>query len=94
MKKRILSCLMALALCLSLMPTAAFAAEGSGNTASNKKISVSMNVKYGNITDSVSGGDPTAYETTHTLTVTPNTGRYVIAGYFAGTDYYKTNPAK
>ena len=53
-----------------------------------------MNVKYGNITDSVSGGDPTAYETTHTLTVTPNTGRYVIAGYFAGTDYYKTNPAK
>ena len=85
---------MALALCLSLMPTAAFAAEGSGNTASNKKISVSMNVKYGNITDSVSGGDPTAYETTHTLTVTPNTGRYVIAGYFAGTDYYKTNPAK
>lgn len=63
-------------------------------TASPKEISVRMIVKYGNITDSVSGGAPTAYGTTHTLTVTPNTGRYVIAGYFAGTDWYNTNPAK
>ena len=30
MKKRILSCLMALALCLTLLPTAALAADGSG----------------------------------------------------------------
>ena len=42
----------------------------------------------------MSGGVQTEYGTTHTLTVTPKTGRYVIAGYFAGTDYYKTNPAK
>ena len=63
-------------------------------TASTKKISVRMNAKNGTFTDSVSGGVPTAYGTTHTLTVTPQTGRYVIAGYFAGTDYYKTNPAK
>ena len=63
-------------------------------TASTKKISVRMNAKNGTFTDSVSGGVPTAYGTTHTLTVTPQTGRYVIDGYFAGTDYYKTNPAK
>ena len=63
-------------------------------TDSTKKISVRMNVKNGNYKDSVSGGDPTAYGTTHTLTVTPNTGRYVIAGYFAGTNPYTTNPAK
>ena len=63
-------------------------------TASTKKISVRMNAKNGTFTDSVSGGVPTAYGATHTLTVTPQTGRYVIAGYFAGTDYYKTNPAK
>ena len=63
-------------------------------TASTKKISVRMNAKNGTFTDSVSGGVPTAYGTPHTLTVTPQTGRYVIAGYFAGTDYYKTNPAK
>ena len=63
-------------------------------TASTKEISVRMNAKNGTITDSVSGGAPTAYGATHTLTVTPQTGRYVIAGYFAGTDYYKTNPAK
>ena len=94
MKKRIGSLLLILALCFTLLPTAAFAAEGSGNTAFNKKISVRMNAKNGNCTDSVSGGDPTAYETTHTLTVTPNTGRYVIAGYFAGTDYIKKNPSK
>lgn len=42
----------------------------------------------------MSGGVQTEYGTPHTLTVTPKTGRYVIAGYFAGTDYYKTNPAK
>ena len=93
--KKLLSLLLSLALCLSILPTAAFAVEGSGNTASTKKISVRMNAKNGNPpTDSVSGGVPTAYGTTHTLTVTPKTGRYVIAGYFAGTDYYKTNPAK
>ena len=63
-------------------------------TDSPKKISVRWHAKNGDITDSVSGGVPTAYGTTHTLTVTPNTGCYVIAGYFAGTDYYKTNPAK
>ena len=63
-------------------------------TDSPKKISVRMNTKNGNFTDSVSGGVPTAYGATHTLTVTPQTGRYVIAGYFAGTNYYKTNPAK
>ena len=63
-------------------------------TDSTKKISVRMNAKNGKYTDSVSDGVSTAYGTTHTLTVTPQTGRYVIAGYFAGTDYYKTNPAK
>ena len=94
MKKRIGSLLLILALCFTLLPTAAFAAKDSGNTASTKKISVRTNVKNGDITDSVSGGVTTAYGTTHTLTVTPKTGRYVIAGYFAGTDYYKTNPAK
>lgn len=94
MKKRIGSLLLILALCFTLLPTAAFAADGSGNTASNKKISVRMNAKNGKFTDSVSDGVSTAYGTTHTLTVTPQTGRYVIAGYFAGTDYYKTNPAK
>ena len=94
MKKRIGSLLLILALCFTLLPTAAFAAEGSGNTASTKKISVRMNAKNGKSTDSVSDGVSTAYGTTHTLTVTPQTGRYVIAGYFAGTDYYKTNPAK
>ena len=92
--KKLLSLLLSLALCLSILPTAAFAAGDSGNTASTKKISVRMNAKNGKSTDSVSGGAPTAYGTTHTLTVTPMTGRYVIAGYFAGTDYYKTNPAK
>ena len=94
MKKRIGSLLLILALCFTLLPTAAFAAGGSGNTASPKKISVRMNAKNGKYTDSVSDGVSTAYGTTHTLTVTPQTGRYVIAGYFAGTDYYKTNPAK
>lgn len=94
MKKRIGSLLLILALCFTLLPTAAFATAGSGNTDSTKKISVRMNAKNGKSTDSVSGGAPTAYGTTHTLTVTPQTGRYVIAGYFAGTDYYKTNPAK
>ena len=63
-------------------------------TASSKEISVRMNAKNDDITDSVSGGAPTAYGATHTLTVTPKTGRYVIAGYFAGTDWYKTNPSK
>ena len=63
-------------------------------TDSTKKISVRMNAKNGKSTDSVSDGVSTAYGTTHTLSVTPQTGRYVIAGYFAGTDYYKTNPAK
>ena len=94
MKKRIGSLLLILALCFTLLPTAAFAAEDSGNTAPPKKISVRMNAKNGKSTDSVSDGVSTAYGTTHTLTVTPQTGRYVIAGYFAGTDYYKTNPAK
>ena len=56
-------------------------------TDSAKKISVRMNAKNGKFTDSVSDGVSTAYGTTHTLTVTPQTGRYVIAGYFAGTDY-------
>ena len=92
--KKLLSLLLSLALCLSILPTAAFAVEGSGNTASTKQISVRTNVKNGTTTDSVTGGVSTAYGTTHTLTVTPQTGRYVIAGYFAGTDYYKTNPAK
>ena len=94
MKKRIGSLLLILALCFTLLPTAAFAADDSGNTAPPKKISVRMNAKNGKSTDSVSDGVSTAYGTTHTLTVTPLTGRYVIAGYFAGTDYYKTNPAK
>jgi len=94
MKKRIGSLLLILALCFTLLPTAAFAADDSGNTAPPKKISVRMNAKNGKYTDSVSDGVSTAYGTTHTLTVTPQTGRYVIAGYFAGTDYYKTNPAK
>ena len=94
MKKRIGSLLLILALCFTLLPTAAFAAAGSGNTDSTKKISVRWLAKNCDITDSVSDGVSTAYGTTHTLTVTPQTGRYVIAGYFAGTDYYKTNPAK
>ena len=94
MKKRIGSLLLILALCFTLLPTAAFATAGSGNTDSTKKISVRTNAKNGKLTDSLSGGDPTAYGTTHTLTVTPNTGRYVIAGYFAGTNPYTTNPAK
>ena len=94
MKKRIGSLLLILALCFTLLPTAAFAAGDSGNPDSTKKISVRMNAKNGKSTDSVSDGVSTAYGTTHTLTVTPQTGRYVIAGYFAGTDYYKTNPAK
>ena len=63
-------------------------------TDSTKKISVRWLEKNCDIKDSVSDGVSTAYGTTHTLTVTPQTGRYVIAGYFAGTDYYKTNPAK
>lgn len=63
-------------------------------TASPKEISVRTKVKNGNITDSVSGGAPTAYGTTHTLTVTPQPGHYVIAGYFAGTNIYIINPAK
>ena len=63
-------------------------------TDSTKKISVRWLAKNCDITDSVSGGVQTEYGTTHTLTVTPQTGSYVIAGYFAGTDYYKTNPAK
>ena len=92
--KKLLSLLLSLALCLSILPTAAFAAEDSGNTASTKKISVRMNAKNGKSTDSVSDGVSTAYGTTHTLTVTPQTGRYVIAGYFAGTDYIKKNPSK
>ena len=92
--KKLLSLLLSLALCLSILPTAAFAAEGSGNTASNKKISLRYFAKNGNITPSTSGGVQTEYGTTHTLTVTPQTGRYVIAGYFAGTDWYKTNPSK
>ena len=94
MKKRITSLLLVLAMCFAMLPTAAFAAGDSGNTASTKKISVRMNAKNGKSTDSVSDGVSTAYGTTHTLTVTPQTGHYVIAGYFAGTDYYKTNPAK
>ena len=94
MKKRMTSLLLVLAMCFAMLPTAAFAAGDSGNTASTKKISVRMNAKNGKSTDSVSDGVSTAYGTTHTLTVTPQTGRYVIAGYFAGTDYYKTNPAK
>ena len=92
--KKLLSLLLSLALCLSILPTAAFAAEDRGNTDSTKKISVRWLAKNCDITDSVSGGVQTEYGTTHTLTVTPQTGRYVIAGYFAGTDYYKTNPAK
>ena len=92
--KKLLSLILSLALCLSILPTAAFAAEGSGNTASNKKISLRYFAKNGNITPSTSGGVQTEYGTTHTLTVTPQTGRYVIAGYFAGTDWYKTNPSK
>lgn len=63
-------------------------------TASPKEISVRTKVKNGNITDSVSGGALTAYGTTHTLTVTPQPGHYVIAGYFAGTNIYIINPAK
>ena len=94
MKKRMTSLLLVLAMCFAMLPTAAFAAGDSGNTASTKKISVRMNAKNGKSTDSVSDGVSTAYGTTHTLTVTPQTGHYVIAGYFAGTDYYKTNPAK
>ena len=94
MKKRIGSLLLILALCFTLLPTAAFAAGGSGNTDSPKEISVRTKVQNGNITDSVSGGAPTAYGTTHTLTVTPQPGHYVIAGYFAGTNIYITNPAK
>ena len=62
-------------------------------TDSTKEISVRTKVYHGNIKDSVSDGAPTAYGTTHTLTVTPMTGRYVIAGYFSA-DYYKINPAK
>ena len=64
-------------------------------TASTKKISVRTNAKNGkNIKDSVPGGASTEYGTTHTLTVTPKAGYYVIAGYFAGTNPYTTNPAK
>lgn len=92
--KKLLSLLLSLALCLSILPTAAFAAEGSGNTASTKKISVRMNAKNGKTVDTVTGGEQNAYETPHTITVTPNAGYCVIAGYFAGTDYYKTNPSK
>ena len=92
--KKLLSLLLSLALCLSILPTAAFATEGSGNTDSNKKIFLGIKTEKGTTTKSTSGGAPTAYGATHTLTVTPQTGRYVIAGYFAGTDYYKTNPAK
>ena len=94
MKKRMTSLLLVLAMCFAMLPTAALAAGDSGNTASTKKISVRMNAKNGKSTDYVSDGVSTAYGTTHTLTVTPQTGHYVIAGYFAGTDYYKTNPAK
>ena len=54
--KKLLSLLLSLALCLSILPTAAFAAEGRGNTASTKQISVRTNVKNGTTTDSVTGG--------------------------------------
>ena len=65
-------------------------------TAPPKKISVRTNVKNGKITDSVSGGDTNGYGAIYTITVTPNSNKakYVIAGYFARTDYYKTNPSK
>lgn len=49
MKKRIGSLLLILALCFTLLPTAAFAAEGSGNTASTKQISVRMNAKMASL---------------------------------------------
>ena len=81
----------------SLYTEAASALGGLANpmlTDSTKKISVRWLAKNCDITDSVSGGVQTEYGTTHTLTVTPQTGRYVIAGYFAGTDWYKTNPSK
>ena len=78
MKKRIGSLLLILALCFTLLPTAAFAAGGSGNTDSPKEISVRTKVQNGNITDSVSGGAPTAYGTTHTLTVTPQPGHDIM----------------
>ena len=45
MKKRIGSLLLILALCFTLLPTAAFAADDSGNTAPPKKISVRINTK-------------------------------------------------
>ena len=92
--KKLLSLLLSLALCLSILPTAAFATEGSGNTDSNKKIFLGIKTEKGTTTKSTSGGAPTAYGATHTLTVTPKAGHYVIAGYFAGTDYIKKNPSK
>ena len=60
--KKLLSLLLSLALCLSILPTAAFAADDSGNTAPPKKISVRMNAKNGKSTDSVSDGVSTAYD--------------------------------
>ena len=93
--KKLLSLLLSLALCLSILPTAAFAAEDSGNTASNKKISLRIKTEKGTTTKSTSGGDTNGYGAIHTITVTPNSSKakYVIAGYFAA-DYYTTNPAK
>lgn len=29
---------------------------------------------------------------THTITIPPSTGKYVVAGYFAGLDYHSINP--
>ena len=64
--KKLLSLLLSLALCLSILPTAAFATEGSGNTDSNKKIFLGIKTEKGTTTKSTSGGAPTAYGATHT----------------------------
>lgn len=59
----------------------------------SKKISVRMAIDGGDETSHThEGGDCTELGTTHTITITPEKGKYVVAGYFTGENYYDTNP--
>jgi len=57
-----------------------------------KKISVRSQVVKGTANDVVTGGVQTDLGATHTITITPKAGYTVVAGYFAGKDYYAANP--
>lgn len=57
-----------------------------------KKISIRSRVVKGSAEDIVTGGTQTDLGATHTITITPDNGYSVVAGYFAGTDYM-SNPS-